>query len=60
MAEGRKQVTFYCDVNLWNNFNLKYPKILPHFLRLCLFNAIQDKDFFDKILFETDTEGKQL
>lgn len=60
MAEGRKQVTFYCDVKLWNDFNLKYPKIAPHFLRLCLFNAIVDNDFVKKILFETDTRGKQL
>lgn len=56
MRKDKKQVTFYIDDKTYDLFQKKYPYVTSLFLRRCIYSALDNKDMFDKIFFETSDD----
>lgn len=50
---ARKQVTFYMDEALFEQFKKKYPNIVSVFFRRVVNRALLDSKFFQDIFFDT-------
>lgn len=51
-------ISFRLDTNLNNNFQKLYPWCLSRFLKNCVIRAVNSKEFFQEIYFNTD-QGDQ-
>ena len=63
---SRKQVTFYMDEDIFEQFKKRYPNIISVFFRRVVNRCLIDPKYFQDIFFETpdnislDKQGKVI
>lgn len=50
---AKRQVTFYMDSEIYEQFQQKFPNCSSVFFRRCVIASLLSKEFFQKIFFET-------
>lgn len=55
-SKGHSQVQFYMNAEQIQMFERLYPRCRTRFLSLCIEKALNDKDFFTRVFFESAYE----